>query len=121
MHKMYVMYNLKPGVTIEQYRLWSKEIDQRITPGQPGMIRFEVYEMIGSETGGEPFLRIVEDIEVEDFDAWMETTRREGMAYVESTLPSLIDESSRKIMYGKRIVADLPNGSRPPVESLGFK
>ena len=91
MHKMYVMYNLKPGVTMEQYRLWSKEIDQRITPGQPGMIRFEIYEMLGSETGGEPFLQIVEDIEVEDFDAWMETTRQEGMAYVESTLPSLIE------------------------------
>ncbi|MDB5524090.1 MAG: hypothetical protein JWM58_1853 [Rhizobium sp.] len=120
MHKMYVMYNLKPGVTMEQYKLWSREIDQRITPGQPGMIRFEVYEMIGADNG-EPFVQIVEDIEVEDFDAWMETCRREGMAYVESTLPNLIDESSRKIMYGKRIIADLPHGSRPPVESLNFK
>ena len=84
------------------------------------MIRFEVYEILGADQG-EPFVQIVEDIEVEDFTAWMATCRKEGMAYVEGTLPTLIDESSRRIVYGKRIIADLPHASRPPIESLGFK
>jgi hypothetical protein len=120
MHKMFVMYKLKPGVTIEQYRKWSKEVDQRITPGQKGMIRFEVYEMIGADKG-EPFVQIVEDIEVEDFDAWMNTVRGEGMVYVEETIAQLIDESSRRIVYGTRIIPELPHGSRPPIPELGFK
>ncbi len=75
MHKIYVMYKLKKGVTMDQYKQWSKEIDQRITPGQPGMIRFEVYEIKGADKG-EPFVQVVEDIEVEDYDAWMETCRQ---------------------------------------------
>ena len=87
MHKIFVMYRLKKGVDMDQYKQWSKEIDQRITPGQPGMIRFEVYEIKGSEKD-EPFVEVVEDIEVEDFEAWMETCRQPGMAYVIETLAS---------------------------------
>jgi len=117
MHKIFVMYRLKKGVTMDQYKQWSKEIDQRITPGQPGMIRFEVYEIKGADKG-EPFVEVVEDIEVEDYDAWMKTCTERGMAYVQETVARLIDESTLKIIYGKRIVADLPHGSRPPMPKL---
>ena len=118
MHKISVMYRLKQGVNIEQYKQWSKEIDQRITPGQPGMIRFEVYEIKGSDNG-EPFVEVVEDIEVEDFDAWMETCRQPGMAYVQETINDLIDESTLRIVYGERIVSALPQGARPSLPTLG--
>jgi hypothetical protein len=114
-HKVFVMYKLKPGVTIEQYRAWSKEIDQRITPGQPGMIRFEVYAIAGAEKG-EPFVHVVEDIEVEDFHEWSKTAQGHGMAYVQETFASLIDESTLRIIYGSKIVpALLPAGARPPM------
>lgn len=117
MQKIFVMYRLKKGVTIDQYKQWSKEIDQRITPGQPGMIRFEVYEIKGADKG-EPFVEVVEDIEVEDFDAWMETCRQAGMAYVQETIESLIDESTLKIVYGERIVSALPHGARPSMPTF---
>jgi hypothetical protein len=117
MHKIYVMYKLKKGVTMDQYKQWSKEIDQRITPGQPGMIRFEVYEIKGADKG-EPFVQVVEDIEVEDYDAWMQTCRESGMAYVQETVGKFIDESTVQIIYGERIVADLPHGARPPLPAL---
>jgi hypothetical protein len=117
MHKIYVMYKLKNGVTMDQYKQWSKEIDQRITPGQPGMIRFEVYEIKGADKGV-PFVQVVEDIEVEDYDAWMETCRQSGMAYVQETVGKVIDESTVQIIYGERIVADLPHGARPPLPAL---
>ena len=42
MHKIFVMYKLKSGVSLDQYKAWLNEIDQPITPCQPGMIRFEV-------------------------------------------------------------------------------
>lgn len=118
MHKIFVMYKLKKGVTIEQYKQWSREIDQRITPGQPGMIRFEVYEILGAEKG-EPFVQVVEDIEVDDFHAWIETCKKPGMAYVQETIAKLIDDSTLQVIYGTRIVADLPHGSRPPMPNLG--
>jgi hypothetical protein len=118
MHKIFVMYRLKNGVSMDQYKHWSKEIDQRITPGQPGLIRFEVYEIKGAEKG-EPFVQVVEDIEVEDFDAWMETCRQQGMAYVIETVGKFIDESTLQVIYGKRIVSDLPHGARPPLPALG--
>lgn len=117
MHKIFVMYRLKKGVDMEQYKQWSKEIDQRITPGQPGLIRFEVYEIKGSEKD-EPFVEVVEDIEVEDFDAWMETCRQPGMAYVQETIGNLIDESTLKIIYGERIISALPHGARPALATL---
>ena len=46
---MYVffMYKLKPGVKIEDYRKFSQDLDQKITPHQPGIKRFEVYEVKG--------------------------------------------------------------------------
>jgi hypothetical protein len=69
--KVFVSYRLRAGVGIEQYKAWSREIDQRITPGQKGIIRFEVYAIEGADKG-EPFCQIVEDIEVESFEAFTE-------------------------------------------------
>jgi len=114
MQKVFVMYRLKAGVSIEQYRAWSQEIDQRITPGQPGMIRFEVYEILGAEKG-EPFVQIVEDIEVVDAKEWFATANKPGMAYVQETVADLVDPSTLQVIYGEKIVSALPEGSRPPM------
>ena len=91
MQKVFVSYRLRAGVSIEQYKAWSREIDQRITPGQKGIIRFEVYAIEGADKG-EPFCQIVEDIEVESFEAFTETVRGSGMAYVMETFGKLVDE-----------------------------
>jgi hypothetical protein len=114
MQKIFVMYRLKEGVTMDQYKAWSREIDQRITPGQPGMIRFEVYAIEGAEKG-EPFVQVVEDIEVVDAREWFATANKLGMAYVQETIAKLIDPSTLQVIYGSRIVATLPEGARPPM------
>jgi hypothetical protein len=118
MQKIFVMYKLKQGVTMDQYRAWSKEIDQRITPGQPGMIRFEVYAIDGAEKG-DPFVQVVEDIEVTDAHEWFATASKPGMAYVQETIAELIDPTTLQVIYGTRIVADVPEGTRPPMPSVG--
>jgi hypothetical protein len=112
MHKIFVMYRLKDGVSMEQYKAWSREIDQRITPGQPGMIRFEVYAIEGAEKG-EPFVQVVEDIEVTDFHEWIATCKKAGMAYVQETILKLINEDTLQVIYGTRIVSSLAEGTRP--------
>lgn len=118
MQKVFVSYKLKPGVSMEQYLAWSSAIDQRITPGQKGVIRFEVYRIEGAENG-EPFCQIVEDIEVESYEAFAATVAGPGMAYVIETIGELVDTSTIQTVYGCKIVpALLPEGSRPPVPKV---
>jgi hypothetical protein len=115
MQKVFVSYKLRPGVTIEQYEAWSREVDQRITPGQNGIIRFEVYRIEGADKG-EPFCQIVEDIEVESYEIFAETVKSRGMEYIIETFGKLADESTVNMVYGSKIVpALLPEGSRPPI------
>jgi len=112
MQKIFVMYRLKDGVSMDRYTTWSREVDQRITLGQPGMIRFEVYAIEGAEKG-EPFVQIVEDIEVEDARDWFATCGKPGMAYIQETIAELVDFSTLQVIYGNRIIAALPDGARP--------
>lgn len=115
MQKVFVSYKLKPGVDISQYESWSKEIDQRITPGQSGIIRFEVYKIEGADKG-EPFCQVVEDIEVESFEKFNETVNGPGMKYVLETIENYVDMSTMKTVYGSKIVPALhPSGARPPL------
>lgn len=115
MQKVFVSYKLKQGVSLERYTAWSREVDQRITPGQDGIIRFEVYAIEGADKGA-PFCQIVEDIEVESWEVFSKTVAGPGMSYIIETIKDLVDESTMQTVYGSRILpALLPAGSRPPV------
>lgn len=115
MQKVFVSYRLKPGVSFDRYAAWSKEVDQRITPGQAGIIRFEVYRIEGADKG-EPFCQVVEDIEVESFEKFTETVNGPGMKYVLETIADIVDMSTMQTVYGSKIVPALhPAGARPPV------
>ena len=102
MQKVFVMYKLKPGVTMEEYRKWSISLDQKVTPFQPGCHRFEVYEIEGAEKGESPY-QIVEDIDVESWEAWQKVVAGEGMKEVIETWGKYGDESTLKVIYGKKI------------------
>jgi hypothetical protein len=102
MEKVFVMYKLKPGVTIEEYRKWSISLDQKVTPFQPGVHRFEVYEIAGSDKGA-PAYQIVEDIDVESWETWQKVTASEGMKEVMKTWGKYGDESTIMAIYGKKI------------------
>ena len=45
--KIVAMFNLKKNIDIEDYKKWSCEVDQKITPDQPGYRRFDIYEVNG--------------------------------------------------------------------------
>ena len=78
MQKVFVMYKLKPGVKLEDYREWSISLDQKVTPFQPGVHRFEVYEIEGAEKGESPYM-IVEDIDVDSWEAWQKAVKSDAM------------------------------------------
>ena len=115
MQKVFVMYKLLPGVTLDQYMSWSKEIDQRITPGQEGIIRFEVYAIEHIDGAGGGQYEVVEDIEVESWDAFQRCVASPGMAYVQETFPRYADESTLVVLCGSRILATVEHGARPPL------
>jgi hypothetical protein len=102
MQKVFVMYRLKPGVDIEEYRKWSISLDQKVTPFEPGVHRFEVYEIEGAEKGQSPY-QIVEDIDVESWEEWQKTMNGEGMKEVIETWGKYGDESTLVMIYGKKI------------------
>jgi hypothetical protein len=100
--KVFVMYNLKPGVSIDDYMTWSRTRDQVITPFQAGVIRFEVYAIQGAEKGDSPY-RIVEDIEVDSWAAWQETLKGPGMAPIVAEWERYGDATSLVMVYGDKI------------------
>ena len=102
MQKVFVMYKLKPGVSMEDYKKWSISLDQKVTPFQPGCYRFEVYEIQGAEEGESPY-QIVEDIDVESWEAWQKVVNGEGMKEVVETWGDYGDESTLKIIYGNKV------------------
>ena len=102
MQKVFVMYKLKPGVTIDTYRKWSISLDQKVTPFQSGGHRFEVYEIEGAEKGESPY-QIVEDIDVESWEAWQKTLKSEGMKEVIESWGNYGDDSTLVMIYGSKV------------------
>lgn len=102
MQKVFVFYRLKPGVTVEEYRKWSINLDQKVTPFQPGVHRFEVYEIEGAEVGESPY-QIVEDIEVDSWEAWQKVVKSEAMKEVVESWGKYGDESTLKVVYGTKV------------------
>lgn len=102
MQRVFVMYKLKPGVSMDDYKKWSKEVDQKITPYQPGVKSFKVFEIKGAEKGTSPY-RIVEDIEVESWEAWQKVVSGEGMKKVVTEWNNYGDADTLITVYGNQI------------------
>ena len=102
MHKVFVTYNLKPGVDVEDYKRWSRSRDQATTPFVDGVIRFEVYEVRGAEKGQPPY-RIVEDIEVESWEAWQKALQGPAMAPIVKEWDQFGDGGSVVMLWAEKI------------------
>jgi uncharacterized protein (TIGR02118 family) len=100
--KVFVMYKLKPGVDPREYVEWSKSVDQTTTPFQPGVYRFEVYQIKGRDGGDSPY-DIVEDIDVESWEAWQQTVAGPGMAKVVTDWNNYGDADSLVAIYGDKV------------------
>ena len=117
MQKVFVSYRLLPGVSLERFCQWSREIDQLTVARQPGIIRFEIYTIEGAEEG-QPFCEIMEDIEAESFEAFTSAVAGADMAYCRETFPLFVDQSTVQVIYGSRIVPSLRPGVRPALPAM---
>lgn len=102
MVKVFAMYKLKPGIDIKDYLDFSINLDQKVTPKQPGVHKFEVYKIFGAEDD-ESIYQIVEVAEVESFEAFKKVLASKGMEKVEKKFNELVDQSTVKMIYGEII------------------
>lgn len=102
MQKVFVMYNLKEGANLDEYMAWSRSRDQVVTPFQPGVIRFEVYAVAGAEKGEPPY-RIMEDIEVDSWEAWQAALQGPGMAPIVAEWERYGDPGSVVMVYADKV------------------
>ena len=65
MERLYTTYKLKPGAKMEDFRKFSKEIDQPLILSFEGVHGFDVYEITGADPGT-PDFQIVEEIMATD-------------------------------------------------------
>jgi hypothetical protein len=109
MTKVVIIYKLKPGATIAQYRKFSREIDQIITPKQKVVEKFEVFEVTDNVQGSgapakknHPF-QVFEIIDVKDFGEWIKTTQSEGFKKVTDGWAKVGDGNTLMMLGGKKI------------------
>ena len=109
MSKVVVIYKLKPGATMAQYKKFSREIDQMITPKQKVVEKFEVFQVTqylqgtgGIEKKNPPF-EVFEIIDVKDFGDWIKTTQSAGFKPVGDGWAKVGDAGTLIMLSGEKI------------------
>lgn len=100
--RVFAFYRLKDGVDIDEYMEWSRRVDQPTCHRMKACHSFEVF-IVRGEARGQGFYDIVEDIEVESWEAWQETLTSPEFAQVATEWPKYGDESSLMIVYCDKI------------------
>lgn len=99
---IWISYRLKQGVSRDEYRAWSREVDRPALLRQPGIRSFEAYE-VGNAQDAEPTADFVEVIEADSWQAWVAVENDPGMKDVADKFWSMCDAASERILHGHRI------------------
>jgi hypothetical protein len=102
MVKVFITYDLNEGVTREQYRQWSREVDQPMASKQPGVLKYEIYEIDGAGTG-EKWCDIVEVIEAESWEAWQAVNNRPEMKEAVEQFFQIAKRGTVQVIHGQKI------------------
>ena len=99
MIRLVALYNLKAGTSIKDFKKFAMEVDQKITPKQPGMYSWEAIEIKGTEGDG-PAYQIMEIITVESWEVWQNILESDAMKPVTEGWSEYGDGSSVLSIYG---------------------
>jgi hypothetical protein len=94
------MYNLKKGVSMEAYEKYSRDLDQVVTPRQPGVRSFKVYQTKPTDNHP-PKFQIFEIIDVESFEAWQKVLKSDAFKQVVAEWPG--DPESVSTIFGDKL------------------
>src|ERR1700733_6747907 len=80
------MYNLKKGVSMEDYKKYSRDLDQVVTPKQPGVKSFKIYE-VKTTDGQTPKFQIFEIIDGDSWESWEKVLKSDAFKQVVDEWP----------------------------------
>ncbi|MQP65041.1 REDY-like protein HapK [Niveispirillum sp. SYP-B3756] len=89
--RIVALFNLKPGVSVEQYEAWAKEKDLPVVNGLKSIDSFEVFRVTGSLTGGAAPYQYVEIIDIADMAAFGQDIATEKMQAIAAEFQTLAD------------------------------
>jgi len=110
--KLVAMYNLKKSTNFDEFKKWSKEVDQKMVSKQPGYRRFDVLEARAILDGSKPPykqsetnlpFKVIEFIEVESQQALEKSQTSPAMSGVMKKWLDFVDESSVIILKVEEI------------------
>jgi len=101
MQRVIILYNLKPSASIDEFKKWSREVDQKTVPRQKGVRSFEVIAIKGEKKKFS--YQIAEIIEVDKYEMWQKALQTEEMKKVVQQWSKWGDESSLITLYGDPI------------------
>ena len=102
MVKVFITYRLNDDVTREHYRQWSREVDQPLASKQPGVLKYEIYEVTGAGTGEAGF-DVIEVIEAESREAWEAVNERPEMKDAVEQFFAIAKRGSVQVVYADRV------------------
>jgi uncharacterized protein (TIGR02118 family) len=102
MVKVFITYNLNDDVTREQYRQWSRTVDQPMASRQPGVLKYEINEIEGAGSGESPY-DIIEVIDAESLEAWQAVNDQPEMKEAVEQFFQIAKRGSISVTYGQKI------------------
>lgn len=101
MVRVFITYNLKEGVSVEDFIKWAKEVDQPVLTRQPGVIAAEYYAAKGAGKGDPPY-DILENIDVESWEAWQKVNKYPDMKPIYEQWLGYCDPDSVSVVYAEK-------------------
>ena len=99
MQTILMVYNLKKGVNLEDYKEYSLKVDQPLVNNMKSVKEFNVFFVLGPEKVWDIF----ETILIDDWDSFDRESQTDEMLEADREWREWIDEDSLKIVYGERI------------------
>ncbi|SRR6266511_3948049 len=102
MVKVFISYKLRQGVTSEEYAEWSRRVDQPMASRQPGVLRYEIYE-VENGAEGEEWCDVMEVIEAESWGDWKKVNTYPEMLDAVEEWRKISQPDSVRVVYGAQI------------------
>ncbi len=90
--RLIVLFNLKPGVSVDAYEDWARSVDLPTVNGLASVERFEVFRVTGQlGSDAPPPYAYIETIDVIDMDRFGEDVATEAMTEIAAAFQGMAD------------------------------
>lgn len=100
--KLFLFYNLRDGVTPEEYREWSLNRDQPTLKGCEGISEYRVFQV--EDPDGKTGYGVMEYVNVADWDTWKKVTTTGPMVPIGEDFQRLVDTDTVVTLRGEEIL-----------------